>query len=365
MENSRLKVLVAAGIYPPDAGGPAMHAKKHYEEFPRFGIETALVALSYYRKYSQWIRHLFFLFALLSKALKTHVIYAHDAWGVGFPAWFVARITSNKFILRIGGDMAWERQADSNKTESSLNEWYREGFHKNNYFFYLTRFVLKRADLIIVSTSLLSDLYGNYYGVDPKKIKIIYNPISSIESVAISTEENIIFASRLVAYKNLNFVLKTLSNIFLSHPTLKFIIMGDGPEKQKLSDLAKNLNIQDQIIFKGIVSQAEVLEETKKCLFTLAPALTEFNPNYLLQGISLNKPFLISAENGLPFEVPINLTFNPKNEQDLRKRFLSLLDGNNYIAAQEAIKNLNFRMSWDDNLRQNAEIIKAFFHYNQ
>lgn len=360
-----MKVLIAAGIYPPDAGGPAVHAKKHYEEFPRFGMETALVTLSYYRKYPQWIRHLLFLLALLSKALKTHIIYAHDAWGVGFPAWFGARITGNKFILRIGGDMAWERQADSNKTELSMNDWYLNGLHKKNYLFYLSRFVLKRADLIVVTTSLLSNLYVNYYEIDPKKIKVIYNPISSIQKMDISTEQNIIFASRLVAYKNLKFVLRGLYNIFLSHPHLKFIIMGNGPEKQRLIELAQRLNIQDQIIFKGTVPQGEVLEETRQCLFTLAPALTEFNPNYLLQGISLDKPFLISIENGLPFEVPRYLTFDPKNEQELRERTLWLLDENNYATAQGDIKKLDFKMSWDDNLEQNAEAIRSLFNYNK
>jgi glycosyltransferase involved in cell wall biosynthesis len=353
-----MRILIAAAIYPPDPGGPAVHAQAQYVGFRKMGYETSLVALAHYRYLPPWIRHLFYAIALFFKSLRADVIYAHDAWGVGFIALVVSKIVRSKFVLRIGGDMAWEAAVSSGKTNLSMKEWYEGGGYAKNLFYKMTRFVIRRADAVIVVSPLLEEIYSKYYDVSHKKIHIVPNPLLGKKEFSLSVGKKIIFASRLVPYKNLEFVIRVMAKVFPEFPSASFIIMGDGPDKMKLQNLVNKLNLLGQVIFRGTVSQAEVIENTRDSLFALAPALTEFNPNYVLQAISYGKPFLISRENGLPFEVPEEFQFDPRNEEEFEKDLRELLSEKGYNEALEKVKRLSFERSWDEVLKDNERIIE-------
>lgn len=351
-----MKVLIAAAIYPPDPGGPATHAKRHFEEFPKLGLETELLALAHYRKYRGVVRHLLYFLHLLPKAWRSDVVYAYDAVGAGLPAWLAARICGKKFVVRIGGDVAWERAGE--KSNTSLKEWYESGGHEQDKMFKVSRFVLQRADAVVVTTPILADLYVQRYGVARDKIKVILNPVPTQQVATSKADQTIVFASRLASYKNLDAVLQALAPIFQTHKDLKLVIMGDGPERENLRDIVHNLDIEDRVEFVGSVSQEEVVRRTSACLFTIAPALTEFNPNYVLQGISMGKPFVISWENGFSFEVPEHMRFNPRSIEDCGKKILGMLDDEIYQKAQDYVKSLGLSQSWESNLKENVEVIE-------
>lgn len=351
-----MRVLIAASIYPPDAGGPATHAKAQLEGFPKLGVETELVALAHYRKWPPFVRHYLYLVKLLSLGWKCDVIYAHDAWGTGFPALIASTVLNKKLIVRVGGDVAWERAGE--KKSVSLRDWYEAGEYKKNTMYRLSRVVLQSANKIVVTSRILVDLYSEHYGISRDKIKLIINPTPKVEMNNLPTDRTIIFASRLVAYKNLDLLLQAMAPIFHNQKDLKLTILGDGPERGQLEKIADNLNIRESVEFVGHVSQEEVLRRTEKCLFTIAPALTEFNPNYVLQGIGMGKPFLVSWENGLPFDIPENLQFNPRSIEDIRDKATNLLTEGGYKKAEEFVGGLSFNMSWDANLRENLEVIQ-------
>lgn len=348
---SRTRVLIAASIYPPDPGGPAIHAKRQYEWLNEHGVKAEVVALAHYRRWPKIVRHLIYLSGLLVRVWKFDVVYAHDAVGAGIPGLIAAKIFRKKFVVRIGGDLPWERYAESGNS-LSLKEWYGSRKHKINLLFILSRWLIERADLIIVTSPILLNIYKTYYGIGEERIKVIPNPIPEVPNTKTSTEPTIVYASRLVAYKNLEMVLRALSRIFPTYPDLEFVIMGDGPDRERLERLARELGTEKQVSFRGSVTQREVLEETARCLFAIAPALTEFNPNYILQAVGLGKPFLISSENGLPFHLNREFEFNPRNEVELESRIKMLLEN-------PKSPKIDFKMSWEDNLRANLEAIRS------
>ena len=360
MESKKVKILIAAGIYPPDAGGPAVHAKAQLEGFRTLGFETGLVALAHYRKYPRVIRHIFYFREICKQIHKYDIIYAHDAIGSGIPALLAARIFGKKFVVRVGGDVAWERQAE--QINLSMNEWYNKGYHLKDRMFSLSRWLLRRADLVIVIGESLKKLYVKYYGINPEKIKVILNPLPEINNFKTEEKRMMIFASRLTSYKNLPVVLKALSKVILENNDFRFMIMGDGPNKKSLQLLAKSLKLGENVHFPGTVNQQTVLNHTSSCLFTIAPALTEFNPNYVLQGVGLGKPFLISRENDLPFSVPEEFLINPSDELEIYGRIKWLLTPEGYSEAKKLTKSLNFKMSWEDNLKSNIEAISALLN---
>ncbi|MEK7194212.1 MAG: glycosyltransferase family 4 protein [Patescibacteria group bacterium] len=363
MENSKPRVLIVASIYPPDPGGPALHANKQFEYFDRMGFKVGLVVLSWYKKWPIGLRHLIFFFKILAKIWRYDLVYMHDAVGAGLPALIAAKIFRKRSIVRIGGDLAWERKVDRNKTDLSMNEWYTAGYNFNDRFYKLSRWLLRRVNKIVVPSPLLSNLYERYYGIGPEKVQVIPNPIPEItKNLIVNQKRTIVYASRLVAYKNLRFVLRVLSKIFPLNNDIKFIIMGDGPEKASLIKFAKTLKIEGQVVFTGLVDQSKVFEETAICLFTIGPALTEFNPNYILQSLSFGKPFLISKENGFPFEVPDGFLFDPRDESELESRINSFLTVDGYTKALNQARSIDFKMSWDDVMISNLNLIRQLLN---
>ncbi len=353
MTGPKIRILIAASIYPPDSGGPALHARRQFDWFNTHGHKAQVVALAHYRHLPGGVRHIFYLVALIFRAYNFEVVYAHDALGAGIPALIAAKLFGRKFVVRVGGDLAWERLCAG----ASMLEWYEKGGHKGARTFKLTRWLIKRADLIIVPSGLLTNIYTKYYGVTEDKIKTIPNPIPSLSNVEVVTGHSIIFASRLVRYKNLDFVLRVLKNIFTNYSELKFVIMGDGPERKRLQSLSVELEIESRVDFIGTVPQEKVTEEIAKSRFVIAPALTEFNPNYILQCVSIGKPFLMSRENGLPFEIPKELVFDPKNAQDLESKIFNLIE--KYGEVKKKVEEINFKMTWEDNLKANLEAVQS------
>ena len=77
-----MKVLIAAGIYPPDLGGPATYARLIAEEFPKLGIKTDLVLFRDVRHLPPIIRHIVYFVMVWRRARHADVIYVQDAVSV-------------------------------------------------------------------------------------------------------------------------------------------------------------------------------------------------------------------------------------------------------------------------------------------
>ena len=359
--NGKPKIVLAASIYPPDPGGPALHAKKMYEWLNANGWENEIVKLSKFRLLPIGLRHFAYLASLWRKAKEAGVVYAYDAFGVGLPAMLVAKLRRKKFVIRIGGDIPWERSSHKGKTDLSLKEWYKAGEHKKNFAYKISRFVMRRADAIVVPSTLLSELYMSQYGIRSDKLHVISNPApEKVKDFSSDSDyRDFIFASRLVPYKNLGFVLDAMSHVLPDYPDTRFVIMGDGPERKILEARTRALGISNQVLFTGSISQEEVLKETDTCYAGIAPALTEFNPNYILECLSRDKPFLISNENGLPFRIPEVLIFDPRNQSDFEDKLRYLLSPEGYQEAKRLVENIDFQMSWDEVIESNLELIKG------
>ncbi|OGM10688.1 hypothetical protein A2Z22_05270 [Candidatus Woesebacteria bacterium RBG_16_34_12] len=81
-------------------------------------------------------------------------------------------------------------------------------------------------------------------GVDSEVIKNI-EP-SSIKS-------DIIYVGRLMDFKNVDLLIKSISLVKKHYPDVKCLIIGDGPEKEKLQTLTRQLGLSKNISFTGFI----------------------------------------------------------------------------------------------------------------
>ena len=69
----------------------------------------------------------------------------------------------------------------------------------------------------------------------------------------------LITASRIVEEKNIKFLFKAFSEIKKKADNVKFLVVGDGAIKKELEEMAKNINLEKDIIFTGLVSRDEIV----------------------------------------------------------------------------------------------------------
>lgn len=368
-----MRVLLASGIFYPDVGGPATHVRKMAEHFSAIGWDVTVVAFgdakpdatSYRvvrisRALPKPLSWLLFALAICRYAALSDVVYAFDLTTAGIPAWIATRLTNTRFVIRIGGDPIWERLAEAGKRLMPMNEYYQKGLYKKDkpQLYALICRILAAADRIVVYNEMFKQFYVQYFDVDSSKITVIRNPIP--EKQRGSDEigaRTMIFAGRFVAYKNLDRVIRAAARAREKHPTLKLVFVGDGPEKEKLTSLAQELYIPLTIHPK--VAQKELFELISTSSVALAPALSEFNPNFILESLSFGKPVAISRDHGLSVDVPEYMQFDPVSVDSMADTFTHLLSDDVYARAVADIAQIDMQWSWRDVLEAQQSLLSS------
>jgi glycosyltransferase involved in cell wall biosynthesis len=66
---------------------------------------------------------------------------------------------------------------------------------------------------------------------------------------------DIIFVGRLLAHKNVDLLVRAVAEIHEVRPSIRCLIVGDGPERELLENLARELGVTSNIQFKGFVAK--------------------------------------------------------------------------------------------------------------
>lgn len=106
-------------------------------------------------------------------------------------------------------------------------------------------------DIIIAVSEMTAERVKRQLGFT-KKIVVVPNGIdlSLITKAPKSvTQSDLIYAGRLLQHKNVDVLLQAVALLKKEYPNLKVIIAGDGPEKDNLVKLSKDLSIEKNVTF--------------------------------------------------------------------------------------------------------------------
>lgn len=197
---------------------------------------------------------------------------------------------------------------------------------------------------IVVSPTTKNDL-RKYVG-GSVKINIIPNFISpeffKKNSRARSFKKNqtagqtvLGFVGRLHREKGLDYLIKTIP---LLEKSFSLRIVGDGPDMKNLKNLARRLNIKNQVIFVGKVK--DVIREYSKMDIVIIPSVSEPFGLVWAEAQALGLPVIASRVGGMKDflkDKKTGLLFEPKNTQGLKDRILQLTQ--NPVLEKEIIFN--------------------------
>jgi glycosyltransferase involved in cell wall biosynthesis len=104
--------------------------------------------------------------------------------------------------------------------------------------------------------------------------------------------------ARLVPIKGHEFLLKAAPLVLQHYPNTTFLLIGDGPLRKKLENLAQQLNFFDKIVFSGMREDIPRLLNAID-IFVL-PSLNEGMGRVLIEAMALAKPIVATRVGGVP-----------------------------------------------------------------
>lgn len=138
---------------------------------------------------------------------------------------------------------------------------------KHPLFRAMNKLVLSLSDVCTANSSANADEAVNISG--RKNIKIIPMGVDTdfisetLENSSVKEQYNIdgkiiLFAGRLIDLKGVNFLIKAMPKVLETYADAKLFIIGSGPLKDRLMDLAKGLGLADIVTFIDLVTQDEL-----------------------------------------------------------------------------------------------------------
>ncbi len=333
-----MKILIATGVYPPDIGGPATYSKLLYDELPERGASVLVLSFGDVKHLPYIVRHILYFFRILRMGKRVDLIYAQDPLGVGIPAGVAAKILRKKFVIKIVGDRAWETGVQKFGIKDTLDIFSQKKYRRCSVKILKAGQLLaaRLADKIITPSNYLKGIIQNW-GVDDNKIKVIYNSFdipqniedkNSIRKILNFNGKYIISVGRLVSWKGFDTLINIMPEILKRFSTLKLLIAGDGPEKEKLIDLTRKLGIQNSVIFLGSLNHKTLLHHMKASdIFVLNTAYEGFS-HVLLEAMAMNVPIITTSVGGnveIIKDKKNGLLVGYNNDNEIIKAILTLL----------------------------------------
>ena len=296
---------MTVGIFPPDIGGPATFVPKiakYFQDELNYEIDILTLSDSKNLKIKddfsvkrinrnlpiiyRWLKTIFTIYKL---GMNKDLIFVN---GLGTEATIANIFLKKKIIRKIVGDPVWERAYSKAKISESFDE-----FQVKNYGFSISfqkkvrSFSIKKSDIVVTPSQHLKNFILNLGFKN--KIEIINNGVFIPEentNIFTNDQINITIVSRLVSHKNIEKIIKAISD--LNSPLINLNIIGDGPELNQLQKISLESNNKDNIIFHGKLNRDEIDHIFLNSDIYIQASNYEGLPHSLLEAMSYGIPVL-------------------------------------------------------------------------
>lgn len=140
--------------------------------------------------------------------------------------------------------------------------------------------------------------------------------------------KSLVYMGRLSYEKSVDLIIKAMAEMVKQVPTLKLLILGDGPERKKLEKLVSELNLKKNIIFLGFVYDKKLVEALQVNDIFLTASKTENMPLSVMEAMAVGLPVIAVDALGVPELVKNNVNgylVQPDNCSQIVKKTLELL----------------------------------------
>lgn len=188
---------------------------------------------------------------------------------------------------------------------------------------------VERLDFLVVMSNEVSRFYQKRFNLNEQKI--IVSPILQIterlrkepdrletyaqnyvEKYNLSGKKVLLYVGRFVPEKALPFFLNTISPILQERGDTRFVLVGEGAEKEALTAIIKEKNIEGKVLFPGKYQSQELYGWYLSASGFVLPSISETFGAVINESLIFGLPVLcsqlagasvlINSENGLIFD---------------------------------------------------------------
>lgn len=220
----------------------------------------------------------------LMRRLQTQIVYANGAYS------FLAAVGAAK-LLRV--PIIWIEHNTTLPNSRVLGQ------------------MIRQADHIIAVTNVIRDQFVSlvpkaqtkltviYNGVDPDEFRTADAPSLHARAAFGWSEQNMIVGtvSRLAPEKGVNYFVEAAAIVLREFPTARFLVVGEGEEREKLRTEIERLEIRDWVCLAGFREDVPELLSTMD-VFVLA-SLEEAFPISILEAMAAARPVVATDVGGV------------------------------------------------------------------
>ena len=188
------------------------------------------------------------------------------------------------------------------------------------------------VDLLIDRGFPPDRFYAIYNGIDFTPAPSQGDRLAYLRGLGADVEENSVvvgIAARLNPVKDMSTLIRGFAEGHKSCPRLRLVIAGDGEERQKLEDLAKELGVEKAVTFAGWISGG--MDRFYSALDVNAlTSLSETFPYALTEGARFHLATVATAVGGIPYLIDQDVNgylFTPGDWQTLGRYLAALGNG--------------------------------------
>jgi phosphatidylinositol alpha-1,6-mannosyltransferase len=238
---------------------------------------------------------------------------------------------------------------------------------RNSRFAGLMRWIFTGANAVVCNTQNTADI-AIRFGVSPERIVVAYPGVDTERFGRVARGPDgatsrrgpfLLSVGYLIRQKGHETAIRALPHLVNEWPDLRYLIVGDGPEKGRLESLANDLGVASNVSFLGRVPEAQLLEAYET-------ADVYVQPSVVVDGVTegYGIAFVEAGAAGLPVvggrcggvvEAVVDgvtgLLVTPGDESDYLRAVSSLLrDGDLRRRLGEAGRRLAQERTWDKTL---------------
>ncbi len=171
---------------------------------------------------------------------------------------------------------------------------------------------LQEADQVWTISRYSGDRLCASNQVSPEKVKILpcvvegtiftpgEKPPELLEKYGLSDAKVLMTVARLWSgdiYKGVDVTIRALPQILAVFPQVKYLVIGRGDDQPRLAQLAKELGVENQVIFAGFVPTEELVNHYRVADAYIMPSQEGFGIVYL-EALSCGIPVLAGNSDG-------------------------------------------------------------------
>jgi len=236
----------------------------------------------------------------------------------------------------------------------------------------------KQADKIVAVTQGIKDEIKKLHSIPDEKIVVIENGANTDlfkpmhqekakKELKLEEKKNYIcFVGNLAPWQGVEFLIQSAPLILKESTHTKFMIIGDGPMKEELIDLAEQMAVSDKFIFTGVVPYEEVpkyINASDICVVYKKPLKSGYSPLKLYEYMACEKPVIASRVEGFEIleENHAGILVEPENPKELAKAIIKLLKDERLRRelGENGRKYVTKNHSWEAVARRVAEVCKS------